>query len=95
MTWCKLVIIADAEAFRSSIQKQMEKVASEMSNDEQPPPKHNRIQLAQKQQVLLLSPHQGSSSVQDSSPCSGAGSRLTSASPAGGEYVALAFRTIA
>ena len=94
MTWCKLVIIADAEAFRSSIQKQMEKVASEMSNDEQPPPQHNRIQLAQEQQVLLLSPHQGSSSVQDSLPCSCGGLLLTSATPAGSECVALAFCTI-
>ena len=51
--------------------------------------------LAQEQQVLLLSLHQGSSSVLHSSPCSGARSRLTSALPAGGEYVALAFRTIA
>ena len=38
-----------SEAFKSSIQKQMEKVASEKSNDEPPPPppQRNQIPLAQ------------------------------------------------
>ena len=55
-----LQVKSTSEAFTMSIQNQMEKISSEMSNDVPPlpTPQRNQIPLAQEKQVVLLSPHQ-------------------------------------